>query len=98
MLNRMDEYLTITEVAGLLKVKPKTIRNKMASGVFRQGEHYFRRTGIGTRFKWGAVVAWLEQKEATVSDGDSIPMARGYRLGEPRKTNNLAVDTRRVDG
>jgi hypothetical protein len=86
----MDDYLTITEVADRLKVKPKTIRNKIASGVFRQGEHYFRRKGIGTRFKWGAVVAWLEDKEADVSEVDSIPMARGYRLGEPRKKNLAA--------
>jgi len=90
MLNRMEEYLTITEVAERLKLTPKTVRNKMASGVFTEGVHYFRRKGMSTRFKWGAVVAWLEQKEATVSDGDSIPMARGYRLGEPRKKNLAA--------
>ena len=90
MLNRMEEYLTIDEVAERLKLTPKTVRNKMASGVFRQGEHYFRRTGIGTRFKWGAVVAWLEGKEADVSEVDSIPMARGYRSGEPRKKNLAA--------
>ena len=87
----MDEYLTITEVADRLKVKPKTIRNKIASGVFTEGVHYFRRKGIGTRFKSGAVVAWLEGKEADVSEVDSIPMARGYRLGEPRKKNKLAA-------
>jgi hypothetical protein len=86
----MDEYLTITEVAERLKLTPKTVRNKMASGVFKQGEHYFRRKGIGTRFKWGAVVAWLEGEEATASEGDSIPMARGYRLGELRKKNLAA--------
>jgi len=86
----MEEYLTITEVAGRLKVTPKTIRNKIASGVFTEGVHYFRRQGIGTRFKWGAVVAWLEQTETPATDGDSIPMARGYRLGEPRKKNLAA--------
>src|SRR5262245_29442713 len=36
----LEEYLTISEVAARLKVKPKTVRNKMASGVFRQGVHY----------------------------------------------------------
>src|SRR5262245_63347634 len=52
-----DEYLTIAEVAGRLKVTPKTVRNKMASGVFCKGVHYVRPKGLGTRFKWGAVVA-----------------------------------------
>ena len=80
-----EEYLTIGEVAGRLKVKPKTVRNKMASGVFRQGVHYVRPKGLGTRFKWGAVVAWLEQEETGMPEEESIPMARGYFLGVPAK-------------
>ena len=36
-----EEYLTIEELAARLKVKPKTIKNKMASGIFRRGVHYF---------------------------------------------------------
>src|SRR5215813_6912608 len=87
-----EEYLTISEVAARLKVKPKTVRNEMASGVFRKGEHYVRPKGLGTRFKWGAVVAWLEQKEAGTPKEHAIPMARGYRLGEPRKKISL-LDT-----
>jgi len=80
-----EEYLTISEVAVRLKVTPKTVRNKMASGVFCKGVHYVRPNGLGTRFKWGAVVAWLEQEETGPHDEDSIPMVRGYRLGEPSK-------------
>jgi excisionase family DNA binding protein len=87
----MEEYLTIAEVASRLKVKPKTIRNKIASGVFREGAHYFRPVGLGTRFKWSAVVAWIEQKEPVTPEEDSIPMARGYRLGEPSKKNKFAA-------
>jgi len=81
-----EEYLTISEVAARLKVKPKTVRNKMASGVFRKGVHYIRPKGLGTRFKWGAVVAWLEQGDAGTPDEpvDAIPMARGYQLGSVR--------------
>jgi hypothetical protein len=86
-----EEYLTITEVAGRLKVKPKTVRNKMASGVFRKGVHYMRPKGLGTRFKWSALVAWIEQKEIGTPEDDSIPMARRYHLGEPGKKNSLAA-------
>src|SRR5262245_65613316 len=85
-----EEYLTIGEVASCLKVKPKTIRNKMASGVFRKGEHYVRPKGLGTRFKWGAVVAWLEQGETGTPEEDSIPMARGYFLG---RTAEISKDS-----
>src|SRR5262249_47014579 len=80
-----EEYLTISEVAARLKVTPKTVRNKMASGVFCKGVHYLRPKGLGTRFKWGAVVAWLEQEETGTPDEDTIPMARVYFLGVPAK-------------
>jgi hypothetical protein len=78
-----EEYLTIAELAVRLKVKPKTIKNKMAAGIFRKGVHYFRPPGLGPRFKWSAVVAWIEggQEPEAESEGDSIPMARGYQLG-----------------
>src|SRR5262249_39850269 len=85
-----EEYLTIAEVAVRLKVTPKTVRNKMASGVFCKGVHYVRPKGLGTRFKWGAVVAWLEQEETGMPEADAIPMARGYRLGEPSKKTSFA--------
>jgi hypothetical protein len=42
-----EEYLTISEVAVRLKVKPKTVRNKMASGVFCRGCIMFAVRGLG---------------------------------------------------
>jgi hypothetical protein len=41
----VDEYLTIAEVAARLKIKPKTVKNKMAAGIFRCGVHYFSPAG-----------------------------------------------------
>jgi hypothetical protein len=76
-----EEYLTIAEVADRLKLKPKTVKNKMAAGAFRLGVHYFRPPGMQARFKWSAVVAWLEQaQKLDTGSVDSIPMARGYKL------------------
>jgi len=56
----------------------------MAAGVFRRGVHYFSPAGLGPRFKWSAVVAWLEQTEnpTNESDEDPIPMPRHYRQRE----------------
>jgi hypothetical protein len=87
------EYLTIEELAQRLTLAEKTVKNKMAAGVFQKGIHYFSPQGLGPRFKWSAVVAWLEesQEPATESDGDLIPMARGYQLGKP----NGPIDTAR---
>ena len=56
----MDEYLTISELSVRLKISPKTVKNKMASGAFRKGVHYFRPPGMLPRFKWSAVVQWIE--------------------------------------
>jgi hypothetical protein len=74
-----EEYLTINELSARLKIKPKTIKNKMAAGIFRKGVHYFSPVGLGPRFKWSAIVAWMEesQEPGAESDDDSIPMARG---------------------
>jgi hypothetical protein len=79
-----EEYLTIKEVASRLKLSPKTVKNKMAGGVFKKGVHYFSPPGLGPRFKWSAVVAWLEEAEKPEAeeDSDSIPMPRSYRLKE----------------
>lgn len=79
-----EEYLTISEVAALLKLKPKTVKNKMVAGVFRKGFHYFSPPGLGPRFKRSAVVGWLEQgdKSLSASNDNLIPMPRSYRLNE----------------
>jgi len=74
-----EEYLTVAEVAAILKVSPKRIRNMMSRGAFRPGEHFFRRRGIGPRFVRSRVDAWLRNGEAVSSD--SIPMARGSGTG-----------------
>jgi hypothetical protein len=81
----IEEYLTIRELSDRLKLSPKTVKNKMAAGIFQKGVHFFSPKGLGPRFKWSAVVAWLEesQEPASESDDDSIPMPRSYRSKEP---------------
>src|SRR5262249_17393498 len=90
----IEDYLTIAEVAERLKVKPKTIKNKMAAGIFKRGVHYFSPVGLGPRFKWSAVVAWLEKGQEPEADhaADSIPMPRSYRLRE-RVAQRRGLDT-----
>jgi hypothetical protein len=88
------EYLTIEEVAKRLSWEEKTVKNKMEAGIFQRGVHYFNPRGIRPRFKWSAVVAWLEEKDRQVQETaptrsatqpcGTIPMARGYLLGERR--------------
>ena len=76
-----DEYLTIEELSARLKIKPKTIKNKMASGIFRKGTHFFSPPGLGPRFKWSAVVAWLSFVDPIwdayleIAEGGWLPVA-----------------------
>ena len=63
----MREYLTIHEAAIVLRIAPRTLRNKMARGGFREGEHYFRPPGLGPRFKRAALHEWVEGRASRAS-------------------------------
>jgi len=78
-----EEYLSIKALGDRLELESKTIRNKMANGTFIKGVHYFSPSGMGPRFKWSAVVAWMEAGEQVKAkaNGNGIPMAKGYYLG-----------------
>jgi hypothetical protein len=68
------EYLTTAEAAALLRLKPKTLRNKVAAGVFREGVHFFRKCGLGPRWKKESLVEWLEGPDT--SGAEAFPLAQ----------------------
>jgi len=70
-----EEYPTTAEVAHRLRLSPKTLRNKVAAGIFREGEHFFRRPGLGPRWRWERVVAWLEDEGQDQQEGEAVPLA-----------------------
>jgi hypothetical protein len=84
-MSEPGEYLTVAEVAARLKLKPKTVRNRMHDGTWRKGDHWFAPAGIRPRFRWAAIVAWLEAPEAAppasagAAYGPEIPPARPGR-------------------
>lgn len=79
-MNLAGEYLTTAEVAELLRIKPKTVRNKVAAGVFRHGEHFFKKPGLGPRWKREAVVRWLEHSELEKrSPAEVVPLSSPSR-------------------
>ena len=69
-----EEYLTVAEVAELLRLSVKRVRNQMSSGIFVEGVHFLRPRGIGPRFVRSRVEAWLRGSDEPRSD--NIPMAR----------------------
>jgi len=56
-------YLTVAEVAELIRKNPKTVRNLMVKGVFRERVHYFRPRGSSPLFKREAIIQWIEGTE-----------------------------------
>jgi hypothetical protein len=73
-----EGYLTTAEVMKRLKWSARTMRAKIADGVFREGQHFFQPAGCQRRWKWSAVAAWLEGKERPViDDQESIRLAHG---------------------
>jgi hypothetical protein len=76
-MNLTEEYLTTGELTQRLRWAPRTIRAKIAAGVFREGMHFFQPPGCQRRWKWSAVVAWLEGQHSTVVDAEEAPLARG---------------------
>jgi len=76
-----DEYLTVAELAVRLTLTPKTVRNRMYDGTWHRGVEWFSRSGIGPRFKWSAIVRWLETPERPGAAGaafapDILPARR----------------------
>jgi hypothetical protein len=83
------EYLTVPEVAAELGLAPKTVRNRMHDGTWRRGLHWFHPPGMGPRFRWSAICAWLDaDRPAPAANGAAygpdIPRARrGRRPQQP---------------
>jgi hypothetical protein len=88
-----DGYLTTAEVGRRLKWSPRTIREKIAGGIFREGVHFFQQPSCHRLWKWSAVVAWLEGKERVVIDragSEQVRLARagGRELLDGRQSSN----------
>jgi hypothetical protein len=77
-----SQYLSILEVATLIRKTPKTVRNMMTRSVFRRGIHYFRPRGSTPLFKREAVIQWVEG----CARGESITVSRSSSTTTPCRT------------
>lgn len=76
----VDDYITVEELAKRLNYTVKTVRNKVAEGVFKKGVHYSTAAGLPMMFKWSAIIACYRFSESDQPIDDLIPMARGYSM------------------
>jgi hypothetical protein len=77
-----EAYLSIRQLASYIPYRPKSIRNLMTQGVFRDGEHYFKRRGR-VMFSRRAVRAWVEARADATLPAPPLVRTRD-RDGRPR--------------
>ena len=85
-----EEYLTVPEVAARFKLSQKTVRNRMYDGTWSKGVIWFSPRGLGPRFKWSALVAWIEQDRAPSDAGKGLAYSGEIplpRRGRPRRVD-----------
>ena len=84
------EFLTVAELADELALKPKTVRNRMYDGTWLRGRHWFSRPGIGPRFKWSAIVQWLEGGDAEQGRDDGLAYGPDIPRERPRRQRSAS--------
>ena len=69
----MEEYLTITELSGRIKMTPGTIRNLVWKNNLVENVHYVKPTSRKLLFVWSAIEQWLYGKSTSHSiQGNSL--------------------------
>lgn len=79
----MEQYLTTQEVADLVKCSPRTIADRISSGVYRVGVHFFRPRGTHRiLFKRSAIERWIEGEETDARGASEASLAHNQvRVG-----------------
>ena len=72
-------YLYVEHLAEVTPWTPAAIRTMVARGILKEGIHFFRPHGLGSRpiFSWRAVVDYIEGTERRPEHGDAIRLADG---------------------
>jgi hypothetical protein len=73
-----ERLYSVRDIATKLPYAEKTIRNLMAAGELREGEHFYKRRGR-LMFDLPAMLAWAKQR--TDSEPVNLPLVRNTRRG-----------------
>ena len=77
---RLAPLMTTSEVARLLHYHPRSIRNKIRAGIFREGEHFVRPPGSQLRWLRAAVLAFCGAADSGGAAEEGFQLAsRGGR-------------------
>ena len=63
-----EDYLSLNQLCARIPYQPQTIRNLIAQGVVKKGEHFLQRQRHGkVVFVWSAMQRWLRQRQERAS-------------------------------
>ena len=63
-----EDYLSLNQLCARIPYQPQTIRNLIAQGVLKKGEHFLQRQRHGkVVFVWSAMQRWLRQRQERAS-------------------------------
>jgi len=86
----MDEYLTVAEVAARLKLTPKRCGIACTTGRGAKASTGFPAC-ISPRFRWSAVVRWLEGEDSTARN-ETDGAAYGRDIPRPARGRRRYID------
>ena len=70
-----SQFLTTAEVARRLGKNQRTIRAKVAEGVFLEGKHFFKPKGSQLLWDWDAVAKWVRGEVPKKDDATTLKLA-----------------------
>jgi len=84
----MEKYLTVKELGTMIRMAPQTLYNKIHSGEFILGIHYFKPSRKKILFKETAIIDWLNSppEEQTIKEQ---PKKINQKNNRQKKFKNL---------
>lgn len=59
-------FINLKELCDRLSMAQQSIYNKINTGIFIEGVHFFKPTGGKLLFKWAAMLEWVENKSENI--------------------------------
>jgi hypothetical protein len=69
----MEEYLTVKELSGRIKLAKQTIYNLIHKKEFVLNKHYYKPKAKIILFKWSAIEKWLEGDNPDLNESSPCP-------------------------
>jgi hypothetical protein len=72
-VKEMEEYLTVKELSGRIKLAKQTIYNMIHKNEFVLNTHYYKPKAKIILFKWSAIKKWLEGNSPDLNESITCP-------------------------